>query len=360
MYRGRPCRGLRQSAQRRTAGRIVGCGGSQPAVLRRSAGILIGAESSKPDTACGQLAGPAGSADYAEGQQRGQPRCTNRAIRCQSRWLAYTSASGAGMPRRTSRDTRQSCTSRSSLLTASWRWQPVPRSGRWLMLGWTVKPSFSSTGPHRTFRPRNHRSRGAGLRRTIGRAEDGFGRQRRRPRPVIRRGRAEAVVGEEPLGSQPVVLPYCAHYVTAGHPVPRHMCHRVLPGPLLSAGCAGQPAPATGQPGRRVAASHRLISYRSRASAWLRSGGLEQAEPDFAAGGEEGDGVPEAADRDLPGDGDGSRVDQLFHSQRLCGRAGQKRRESGPPGRRSARLTQIRELPKRLTGWPGNKHHGPF
>ena len=40
---------------------------------------------------------------------------------------------------------------------------------------------------------------------------------------------------------------------------------------------------------------------------------LEQTEPDFADGGETGDGMPESADRDLAGDGDGGRVNQFLH-----------------------------------------------
>jgi hypothetical protein len=46
----------------------------------------------------------------------------------------------------------------------------------------------------------------------------------------------------------------------------------------------------------------------------LRAGAFEETEPGFADGGEAGHGVPEPADRDLAGDGDGGRVDQFFHA----------------------------------------------
>ena len=50
----------------------------------------------------------------------GQPRCTSAAIWCQSTWPAAASATGQGMPRRTSRATRHSCTG-SCFPMISWR-----------------------------------------------------------------------------------------------------------------------------------------------------------------------------------------------------------------------------------------------
>jgi hypothetical protein len=46
----------------------------------------------------------------------------------------------------------------------------------------------------------------------------------------------------------------------------------------------------------------------------LRVVAFEEAEPGFADGGKTGDGVPEPADGDLAGHGDGGRVNQLFHA----------------------------------------------
>jgi hypothetical protein len=52
----------------------------------------------------------------------------------------------------------------------------------------------------------------------------------------------------------------------------------------------------------------------ARSAIRLRAVAFEEVEPGFADGREAGDGVPEPADRDLAGDGDGGRVDQFFHA----------------------------------------------
>jgi len=82
------------------------------------------------------------------------------------------------------------------------------------------------------------------------------------------------------------------------------------------------------------------INIRLRCARKLRRGpgsgpvGLEEAEPDFADGREAGDGVPQPADRDLAGHGDGGRMDQLLHAgadegdtEHRCGTS----RRAGPP-----------------------------
>jgi hypothetical protein len=71
-----------------------------------------------------------------------------------------------------------------------------------------------------------------------------------------------------------------------------------------------------GLPAPRLSVATRLHIVRSaiHRDPALRAIAFEEAEPDFADGGEAGDGVPEPADEDPAGHGDGGRVDQLFHA----------------------------------------------
>src|SRR5215469_5993241 len=82
------------------------------------------------------------------------------------------------------------------------------------------------------------------------------------PDQVVGGGRAETVRGEELLRPQPVVLRYRAHHVITGHAVPRHMCHRVLPGSLCR--CSHPAGDRRGRPGWLVAAGHGLREKEDR------------------------------------------------------------------------------------------------